>query len=357
MSDNSAIEWCDATWNPTTGCTKITTGCDRCYAARFAERFRNVPGHPYEAGFDLTLRPERLKQPLSWMRPRMIFVDSMSDLFHKDIPTAYIDKVFDTMEEAEWHRFQVITKRSSLMRDYARERYGTNTAPAYIALTVSVREALCAVSYLARRLGRGGNVEEPYRAPARDAGGCALSVDRADALAFGRSRLHRHSLAVARRRDGPRRTSLRHRLGSRNPRPVRGEVGRVLLQAMGRSAAKNQRDVAGRARVEGVSAHADRRESRRLNSSAALRFAPRTVVNEDTFMGLAPRRFRSPCHAPACSSPTTTARRHLGKASKSRLVHRAPFPLDAHPSLRAAESLPAARCRLPGRNRVAPLRT
>jgi protein gp37 len=141
MSDNSAIEWCDATWNPTTGCTKITTGCDRCYAARFAERFRNVPGHPYEPGFDLTLRPERLKQPLSWKRPRMIFVDSMSDLFHKDIPTAYIDKVFDTMEEAEWHRFQVITKRSSLMRDCARERYGRHSAPAHIWLGVSVEEA------------------------------------------------------------------------------------------------------------------------------------------------------------------------------------------------------------------------
>ena len=86
MAENSAIEWTDATWNPVTGCTKISAGCDNCYAARFSERFRGVRGHPFEMGFDLTLRPQRLKQPLEWKRPRMIFVNSMSDLFHKDIP-------------------------------------------------------------------------------------------------------------------------------------------------------------------------------------------------------------------------------------------------------------------------------
>src|ERR1700723_1213513 len=123
MSDNSAIEWCDATWNPTTGCTKITTGCDRCYAARFAERFRNVPAPPYESGFDLTLRPERLQQPLSWKRPRMIFVNSMSDLFHKEVRRGFIDRVFETMERADWHTFQVLTKRSSLMARYLKARY------------------------------------------------------------------------------------------------------------------------------------------------------------------------------------------------------------------------------------------
>ena len=100
MSENSAIEWTDATWNPVTGCTKISAGCDNCYAARFSERFRGVPGHPFETGFDLTLRPERLLQPLAWKRPRMIFVNSMSDLFHKEIPHAHIEAVFDTMEKA-----------------------------------------------------------------------------------------------------------------------------------------------------------------------------------------------------------------------------------------------------------------
>jgi protein gp37 len=90
MAENSAIEWTDATWNPVTGCTKISAGCDNCYAARFSERFRGVLGHPFETGFDLTLRPERLRQPLEWKRPRMIFVNSMSDLFQKEIPKAYI---------------------------------------------------------------------------------------------------------------------------------------------------------------------------------------------------------------------------------------------------------------------------
>jgi protein gp37 len=96
MAENSAIEWTDTTWNPVTGCTKISVGCDNCYAARFSERFCGVAGHRFEAGFDLILRPERLRQPHEWKRPRMIFVNSMSDLFHKDIPRAYIGTLFDT---------------------------------------------------------------------------------------------------------------------------------------------------------------------------------------------------------------------------------------------------------------------
>ena len=90
MADSTSIEWTDATWNPVTGCTKISTGCDHCYAERFSERFRGTPGHPFETGFDLTLRPERLEQPLRWRTPRMIFVNSMSDLFHKEIPKELI---------------------------------------------------------------------------------------------------------------------------------------------------------------------------------------------------------------------------------------------------------------------------
>jgi protein gp37 len=138
MADNSSIEWTDATWNPVTGCTKISAGCDNCYAARFSERFRNVPGHPFETGFDLTLRPERLAQPLAWKRPRMIFVNSMSDLFHKQIPRPYISAVFDTMEKAEWHIFQVLTKRSSLLQKFLDHRYGNGTAPAHMWFGVSV---------------------------------------------------------------------------------------------------------------------------------------------------------------------------------------------------------------------------
>jgi protein gp37 len=141
MADGSAIEWTDATWNPVTGCTQITAGCDNCYALRFSERFRGVPGHPFESGFDLTLRPERLDQPLTWRRPRMIFVNSMSDLFHKEVPHWFVDKVFDTMERADWHVFQVLTKRSSLMRDYLKRRYAAREAPKHIWLGVSVEAA------------------------------------------------------------------------------------------------------------------------------------------------------------------------------------------------------------------------
>lgn len=141
MADGSAIEWTDATWNPVTGCTKITAGCDNCYAERFAERWRGIPGHPFENGFDLVLRPERLDQPLRWKRSRMIFVNSMSDLFHKGVPKSFVDAVFETMEAADWHIFQVLTKRSSRMRDYLKSRYEQRTPPQHIWLGVSVEDA------------------------------------------------------------------------------------------------------------------------------------------------------------------------------------------------------------------------
>ena len=140
MASSTNIEWTDATWNPVIGCTKISAGCDHCYAERFSERFRGTPGHPFETGFDLTLRSERLEQPLSWRVPRMIFVNSMSDLFHKRIPQEFIARVFDTMEAASWHTFQVLTKRSSLMRDFLRRRYQAERGPRHIWLGVSVED-------------------------------------------------------------------------------------------------------------------------------------------------------------------------------------------------------------------------
>jgi protein gp37 len=140
MAGTTAIEWTDATWNPVTGCTKISAGCDHCYAERFSERFRGVPGHPFEHGFDLMLRPERLEQPLAWRSPKMIFVNSMSDLFHKQVPFAFVDRVFDTMERARWHTFQILTKRSSRMRDYVNRRYGSEAAPPHIWLGTSVED-------------------------------------------------------------------------------------------------------------------------------------------------------------------------------------------------------------------------
>jgi protein gp37 len=141
VADNSSIEWTDATWNPVTGCTKITAGCDNCYAARFAERFRGVAAHPFEGGFDLTLRPERVDQPLKWRRPRMIFVNSMSDLFHKAVPDTFVDQIFDTMERADWHVFQVLTKRSSRLQRYLNRRFATTSPAPHIWCGVSVEDA------------------------------------------------------------------------------------------------------------------------------------------------------------------------------------------------------------------------
>ncbi len=140
MATQTAIEWTDATWNPVSGCTKVGRGCDHCYAERLAERFRGTPGHPFEHGFDLTLRPHKLSEPLAWRRPRRIFVNSMSDLFHKDIPREFLDRVFDTMEQARWHNFQVLTKRSSLMRSYVNRRYVSGSAPAHIWVGVSIED-------------------------------------------------------------------------------------------------------------------------------------------------------------------------------------------------------------------------
>src|SRR5437762_8829401 len=117
MSDNSKIEWTDATWNPVRGCTKISPGCAHCYAETFAERFRGVPGHPYEQGFDLRLVPEKLTEPITWSKSRMVFVNSMSDLFHDDVPDEYIVLVARVMATSAWHTYQVLTKRSERLRD------------------------------------------------------------------------------------------------------------------------------------------------------------------------------------------------------------------------------------------------
>lgn len=110
--NKSKIEWTDATWNPVRGCTKISPGCDHCYACAFAERFRGVPNHPYEQGFDLRLVPEKVEEPLRWTTPKTVFVNSMSDLFQKEIEDDYILQIFDVMNRADWHRYQVLTKRS-----------------------------------------------------------------------------------------------------------------------------------------------------------------------------------------------------------------------------------------------------
>ncbi len=113
MSDNSSIEWTEATWNPVTGCTKIGPGCKNCYAERMSRRLHAMGNHNYRNGFELTLQPQMLDRPLSWAKSKFVFVNSMSDLFHRDVPTDYIQRVFEVMRRAYWHQFQVLTKRSS----------------------------------------------------------------------------------------------------------------------------------------------------------------------------------------------------------------------------------------------------
>jgi protein gp37 len=112
MAVNSAIEWTESTWNPTTGCSKISPGCKNCYAARMAKRLKAMGQPNYANGFKLTLHEQALELPLSWQRPQMIFVNSMSDLFHEDVSVKFINKVFDVMRRAHWHQFQILTKRS-----------------------------------------------------------------------------------------------------------------------------------------------------------------------------------------------------------------------------------------------------
>jgi protein gp37 len=138
MSDNSKIEWTDATWNPVRGCTKISPGCAHCYAETFAERFRGVLGHPFEFGFDLRLVPDKLAEPIRWSRPRRIFVNSMSDLFHENVPDEYIEKVCRVMLAARWHTYQVLTKRADRLAALLQGKLRKAAKAAHIWWGVSV---------------------------------------------------------------------------------------------------------------------------------------------------------------------------------------------------------------------------
>jgi protein gp37 len=143
MSSQSKIEWTDATWNPVLGCAKVTPGCAHCYAAAFAERFRGVPGHPYERGFDLRLVPEKLFEPVAWKRQRMIFVNSMSDLSHESVPDGYIAEVARVMRSANWHTYQVLTKRAERMKALLNTKLAFAAADRHIWWGVSVENKRC----------------------------------------------------------------------------------------------------------------------------------------------------------------------------------------------------------------------
>jgi protein gp37 len=138
MSAQSKIEWTDATWNPVRGCTKVSPGCKHCYAETFAERFRGVPGHPFEFGFDLRLVPHKLNEPIAWSKPRKIFVNSMSDLFHEEVPDEYIEKVCRVMLAANWHTYQVLTKRAGRMAEMLEGKLRSSANTKHIWWGVSV---------------------------------------------------------------------------------------------------------------------------------------------------------------------------------------------------------------------------
>lgn len=140
MSDKSKIEWTDATWNPVRGCSKVSPGCKNCYAETFSERFRGVKDHPFEQGFDLRPMPEKLDQPLHWKRPRQVFVNSMSDLFHEGVPDEYVLRVAVVMMHANHHTYQLLTKRSERMRDLLNSQLGFAARAPHIWWGVSVED-------------------------------------------------------------------------------------------------------------------------------------------------------------------------------------------------------------------------
>lgn len=140
MSGSTKIEWTDATWNPIRGCTKISPGCKNCYAEAFAERFRGVPGHAYQQGFDLRLVRGKLCEPLTWARPKMVFVNSMSDLFHERVPLEYIISIANVMEAANWHTYQVLTKRSERMLRLLRDQLACVSPSRHVWWGVSVED-------------------------------------------------------------------------------------------------------------------------------------------------------------------------------------------------------------------------
>ena len=226
MSLNSKIEWTDATWNPIRGCTKISPGCAHCYAETFAERFRGVPGHPYEQGFDLRLMPEKLGEPLRWAKSKMVFVNSMSDLFHEGVADDYIEQVCRVMQQASWHTFQVLTKRSERMRAMLRSRLSFAACEPHIWFGVSVenrKHGLPRIEHL------------------RSARRAADALGRAFARRPGLARFIWHRLGHSGRRERAGCPADGGGLGPVDPRPVRCCGRPFLLQAVGRRAQEQVR--------------------------------------------------------------------------------------------------------------------
>ena len=144
----SKIEWTEATWNPVTGCTKISPGCKNCYAERMAKRLKAMGQRNYRNGFEVTLQPHMLELPLKWKKPQTIFVNSMSDLFHPDVPLSYIKQVFDVMRRAHWHRFQVLTKRAERLEELSLRLEWTSNI--WMGVSVESKKYVTRIDHLRR---------------------------------------------------------------------------------------------------------------------------------------------------------------------------------------------------------------
>ena len=222
----SAIEWTESTWNPVTGCTKISPGCKHCYAERMAKRLQAMGQPNYEHGFRVALHERMLELPLRWKKPQVIFVNSMSDLFHDEVPESYIRRVFDVMARASWHTFQVLTKRAERLESLGRKL----DWPPNVWMGVSVETP----EYLYR-------IDHLRRTPAR-----VRFISFEPLLAgLGEARPRRHPLGHRRRRVRSQVAADERRVGNRDPRPVPGGARPVLLQAVGWHEQEEGRPAAG----------------------------------------------------------------------------------------------------------------
>lgn len=167
MSATSKIEWTESSWNPVTGCTEVSPGCDNCYAKTFAERWRGTPRHYFEQGFDVVLRPDKLDLPLRWRKPRRIFVNSMSDLFHDQVPDEYIARVFATIANTPQHTYQLLTKRHGRMRSLIKGTDGSGHRLIEATTDEATARALYDAPWPLPNLWLGVSVEDQQRADLR----------------------------------------------------------------------------------------------------------------------------------------------------------------------------------------------
>ena len=215
MATNSHIEWTDATWNPVTGCDKISPGCKHCYAERLSQRLQAMGNRNYANGFAVTLHPHMLEHPLHWKTPKRIFVNSMSDLFHEHVPLEYIQRVFHLMNQADWHHYQILIKRAERLEKVSKELPWA--AHIWMGVSVENQQYLSRIDHLRRTNAQVKFLSiEPLLGP------------------LGKVNLRGIDWVIVGGESGPRRAANEARLGNSHPRPMHGGRRRVLLQTVGR---------------------------------------------------------------------------------------------------------------------------